>query len=169
MSEPVQLAKAAREQLAAALNALQTADVPDELVDAAEPVAQAMGVLHRIERTNGASLEGRDDALQHVRAALGRVQRVTSPHPAVERAVAAIAIGAGVVVSLRALHPPGPASAPPVYSTPSRAVFAPHFPAPAGQPAPQPFPPAPSPFGSGPGGAAGREPTPQIAADPFAA
>ena len=59
MSEPVQLAKAAREQLAAALNALQTTDVPDELVDAAEPVAQAMGVLHRIERTNGADLDGR--------------------------------------------------------------------------------------------------------------
>jgi len=85
MSEPVQLAKAAREQLAAALNALQTSDVPDELVDAAEPIAQAMGVLHRIERTNGGNLDGRSEALAWVRQGLDRVQKVDSAHPAVEK------------------------------------------------------------------------------------
>src|SRR5579871_3549912 len=108
MSEPVQLAKAAREQLAAALNALQTADVPDELVDAAEPVAQAMGVLHKIERTNGASLEGRQEALDAVRAALGRVQKVDSSHPAVERVMEAIADALSKVLALKRYEAPVP-------------------------------------------------------------
>ena len=108
MSEPVQLAKLAREQLAKALNALQTADVPDELVDAAEPVAQAMGVLHRIERTNGANLEGRDSALDAVRSALGRVQLVESSHPAVEQVMEAIAASLSKVHALARYQPPAP-------------------------------------------------------------
>src|SRR6516164_10557616 len=121
MSEPVQLAKAAREQLAAALNALQTADVPDALVDAAEPVAQAMGVLHRIERTNGASLDGREQALQAVRSALGRVQLVDSPHPAVETVLVAIAGSLGKVVQLARYQPqaPTPAAPPPPAAAPA--------------------------------------------------
>jgi Tfp pilus assembly protein PilZ len=123
MSEPVQLAKSAREQLAAALNALQTSNVPDELVDAAEPVAQAMGVLHRIERTNGQNLEGRQDALDAVRTALSRVQLVDSPHPAVEKVMEAIAASLSKVHALVRYTPPAaPAAAP--------------APAPAPQPAP---------------------------------
>src|SRR3954468_17060083 len=105
MTEPVQLAKAAREQLAAALNALQTSDVPDELVDAAEPVAQAMGVLHRIERTEGANLEGREDAREAVRSALGRVQQVDSSHPAVEQVMEAIAASLSKVHALVRYRP----------------------------------------------------------------
>src|SRR5262249_7781616 len=91
MSDPVQLAKAAREQLANALNALQSSDVPDELVDAAEPVAQAMSVLHRIERTNGADLSGREGALDCVRGVLDRVQKVEANHPAVDTVMESIA------------------------------------------------------------------------------
>jgi hypothetical protein len=134
MSDPVQLAKAARETLAAALNALQTADVPDELVDAAEPVAQAMGVLHRIERTNGANLDGRDEALEHVRSALGRVQRVESTHPAVERVMEAIAEAlTGVLALARYVPPQAPA---PLYGGPASG------PTPRAPAEPQPAPPA---------------------------
>ena len=52
----VTLAKAAREQLALALNALQNnTDVPDELMEVADPIAEAMSVFHRIERSQGAA------------------------------------------------------------------------------------------------------------------
>src|ERR1700761_5195115 len=105
MSEPVQLAKAAREQLAAALNALQTSDVPDELVDAAEPVAQAMGVLHRIERTRGENLDGREEALTWVRNALDRVQKVDSAHPSVEKVMEAVAASLSKVHALARYTP----------------------------------------------------------------
>jgi hypothetical protein len=71
MSEPVRLAKLAREHLASALNTLQSEDnIPDELMDTADPIAEAMSALHRIERSGGAELEGREVALRKVRAAL---------------------------------------------------------------------------------------------------
>jgi Tfp pilus assembly protein PilZ len=115
MSEPVQLAKAAREQLAAALSALQTDDnVPDELLEAAEPIAQAMSVLHRIERTSGADLEGRDGALVAVRTALDRLQKVTSTHPAVEIVMEAVAKSLSKVHALARYTPPAAAAAQPV-------------------------------------------------------
>jgi hypothetical protein len=134
MSEPVQLARNAREHLAAALNALQTSDVPDELVDAAEPVAQAMGVLHRIERTNGENLEGRQDALDAVRAALNRVQQVDSPHPAVEKVMESIAASLSKVHALVRYTRPAPA---PVAQTPAQVVAAPVVqPVPVVQPTP---------------------------------
>jgi len=126
MTEPVQLAKLAREQLAKALNALQTSDVPEDLVDAAEPVAQAMGVLHRIERTNGADLEGREGALEAVRSALSRVQKVDSLHPAVEQVMEAIAASLSKVHALARYVPPA-AAPPPVVA-----------PLPMYEPAPQP-------------------------------
>jgi hypothetical protein len=155
MTEPVQLAKAAREQLAAALNALQTADVPDELVDAAEPVAQAMGVLHRIERTNGENLEGRESALEAVRTALGRVQKVEADHPAVEKVMEAIAGSLSKVHALVRYKPPVAAPAP-----------APPAPAPAPPaPAPVAFQPAPVPAVS-PGGTLPFNQTLPVAAQP---
>jgi Tfp pilus assembly protein PilZ len=156
MSEPVQLAKAAREQLAAALNALQTSNVPDELVDAAEPVAQAMGVLHRIERTNGENLDGRAEALEAVRTALNRVQRVDSDHPAVERVMEAIAASLSSVHALARYRPPiaaepatqalpvtappmtPPVSAPQYAAPPQPAYAAPPPPAYAAPPQPAP-------------------------------
>src|SRR5262249_46439856 len=84
MSEAVQLAKAARELLAGALNALQADDqVPGELLEVAEPIAKAMSVLHRVERTSGQNLEGRDTVLLNVRSALEKVQKIDSSHPAI--------------------------------------------------------------------------------------
>jgi Tfp pilus assembly protein PilZ len=92
MSEAVQLAKAAREHLAAALKALQSnADAPAELLDVAEPIAEAMSVLHRVERTDGANLEGRDLALVNVRAALEKLQQIPLNHPATELVMDAVA------------------------------------------------------------------------------
>src|SRR5262245_16341803 len=113
MSEPVQLAKAAREQLAAALNALQTdSQAPDELLEAAEPIAQAMSVLHRIERTSGANLEGRDGGLAAVRSALDRLQKVTGEHPAVDTVMEAVAASLSKVHALARYQPPAAAPAP---------------------------------------------------------
>ncbi len=69
MSEPVRLAKLAREHLASALNTLQSEEnIPDELMDTADPIAEAMGVLHRIERSGGAALEGRTEARKKIRS-----------------------------------------------------------------------------------------------------
>lgn len=120
MSDPVQLANAAREQLATALSALQSdVNAPTELVEAAEPIAQAMTVLHRIVRSNGTNLEGRDYALDAVRSALDRVQQVTTNHAAVDVAMEAIAGSLSKVHALARLpaapppaHPAAPTASP---------------------------------------------------------
>jgi hypothetical protein len=91
MSEAVQLAKAARENLARALTALQGDGVPPEIFDAAEPIAAAMSVLHRIERSNGQDLEGRDNALVSLRSALNKLQMINQSHPSVDMALEAVA------------------------------------------------------------------------------
>src|SRR5690349_13997547 len=49
----VTLARTARENLARGLGALQAPGVPPQLMQAAEPIAQAMSGLHRIETTRG--------------------------------------------------------------------------------------------------------------------
>ena len=114
MSEAAQLAKAAREHLAAALKALQSnTDVPSELLDAAEPIAEAMSVLHRVERTDGANLEGRDQALLNVRAALEKIQQVAQPHPVTEVVMEAVASSLSKVHALARYVPPAPAAARP--------------------------------------------------------
>lgn len=114
MSEAVQLAKAAREQLAAALNALQSApNIPDDLLDSlAEPIAAAMGVLHRIERTNGAELDGRDQALAGVRSALEKLQVASESYPTLEAVMEAVAASLGKAHALARFTPPTPAPAP---------------------------------------------------------
>ncbi|WP_437295787.1 hypothetical protein [Sorangium sp. So ce426] len=85
MSEPAQLAKSARELLAAALNALQSnGGVSPEIEALAEPIAQAMGIMHRIERSGGQALDGSEIALGHVRDVLNRLQRITAADPVVD-------------------------------------------------------------------------------------
>ncbi len=107
MSEAVQLAKAAREHLAAALKALQSnADAPTELLDVAEPIAEAMSVLHRVERSNGVNLEGRDVALVNVRAALDKLQQIPLNHPATELVMDAVAASLSKVHALARFVPP---------------------------------------------------------------
>src|SRR5689334_19726581 len=113
MTDVVQLAKIAREQLAAALNALQTStDVPDELMEVADPIAEAMSVFHRIERSGGVELDGRAEALKHVRGALDTLQRIEVAHPAVDTVMEAVAASLSKAHSLARYQPPAPAAAP---------------------------------------------------------
>lgn len=110
MSEAAQLARAAREHLAAALKALQSnTNVPTELLDVAEPIAEAMSVLHRVERTDGANLEGREGALANVRAALEQIQKVPTHHPATEVVMEAVASSLSKVHALTRYVPPAAA------------------------------------------------------------
>jgi Tfp pilus assembly protein PilZ len=147
MSEAAQLARVAREHLAAALKALQSnTNVPEELLDVAEPIAEAMSVLHRVERTDGANLEGRELALANVRAALEKIQKVPTHHPATEVVMEAVASSLSKVHALTRYVPPAPAPAAvaqPVYAAPPRATPQPIPGPPAVQqvaiaPAPQP-------------------------------
>ena len=73
MTEFVSTARSAREALARGLSALQSdPNVPAEFLDLAEPIALAMGALHRIERSEGPDIRTHADvALNQVRA-IGR-------------------------------------------------------------------------------------------------
>jgi Tfp pilus assembly protein PilZ len=75
----------------------------------AEPVAHAMGALHRIESTGGAALgEAAPSALGWVRQALALLQAQQVVHPAVDQAMEAIAGSLGVVHQLAQLQPAPP-------------------------------------------------------------
>ncbi|MFO0679071.1 MAG: PilZ domain-containing protein [Polyangiaceae bacterium] len=82
-------ARNARESLARALNSLQSdPNVPPQLLDLAAPIAQAMGALHQIERSNGTQLVPHAEvALGSVRSALGGLQAQPASHPAVAAAL----------------------------------------------------------------------------------
>jgi Tfp pilus assembly protein PilZ len=138
MSEAAQLAKSAREHLAAALNALQSnANVPDGLMAVAEPIAEAMSVLHRVERTDGGDLQGRDSALQNVRGALNQLQAITEHHPAVEVVMEAVALSLAKVHALTRVVP-SQAAAPQPAAQPVASAPRPRTTDPVAQPAPQP-------------------------------
>jgi Tfp pilus assembly protein PilZ len=176
MSDIVQLAKVAREQLAAALNALQTGvNVPEALMEVADQIAEAMSVFHRIERSGGTQLEGRVEALANVRGALDRLQRIEEVHPAVDAVMEAVAASLSKAHTLSRYQPPAPAPAaaaapapapaPAIAPAPAPAPlfaqgpFAAPAPAPAPAPAFAPVPSAPSPSPI-PRPAAGPAPTP---------
>src|SRR3954469_21870874 len=100
MSDPVSAARAARENLARGLSALQSPGVPPQLMSVAEPVAHAMSALHRIEASGGAAVReagraavrrGGPPALNAARAALATLQVSAGQHPAVDHALEAIA------------------------------------------------------------------------------
>ncbi|WP_272416941.1 hypothetical protein [Polyangium jinanense] len=141
--EPAQLAKTARASLAEALGALQSADdAPDELLEAAEPIAKTMGILHKIERSNGAVLDGRDVALKNVRKVLADVQALDVDHPAVDTVLEAVAASLAKVNALAKYKGTGAPAPQPVAE-----------PKPAPAPAPEPVAeakaapvPAPEPF-----------------------
>jgi hypothetical protein len=76
-------------------------NVPPEFLDLAEPIALAMGALHRIERSEGPDIRtNADTALQHVRAALSKLQEKPASHPAISAAMEAVAGSLGLVHSL---------------------------------------------------------------------
>jgi hypothetical protein len=101
MSDTQTLAGQARQRLALALGSLQAEGVPSELLEVAEPVAKAMGVLHQIESSQGATVAQQAPlALDFVRAALGGLQAKVASHPAVEQAIEAVAGSLNLVHSL---------------------------------------------------------------------
>lgn len=106
----VESALRARKQLARGLNALQSPGMPSELHGIAEPVARAMGLLHEIERSRGASaITHALVALAAVREALSTLQHAHQLHPAVAEASREVAEALGLVHALA--HPARPARA----------------------------------------------------------
>ncbi|WP_437966701.1 hypothetical protein WMF04_45200 [Sorangium sp. So ce260] len=55
-----------------------------EIEALAEPIAQAMGIMHRVERSGGQTLDGSEIALGHVRDVLNRLQRITVADPVID-------------------------------------------------------------------------------------
>jgi hypothetical protein len=98
----VTLARTARENLARGLGALQSPGVPEQLLKAAEPVAQAMGALHRIETSRGGPGSDAAGALVQVRRALSELQAAGVRHVAVDQATEAIATALSLVHQLTA-------------------------------------------------------------------
>jgi len=93
----VTLARTARENLARGLGALQSPGVPPALMQAAEPIAQAMSALHKVEASRGGPGADAAGALALVRKALSALQAAQVQHPAVEQAMEAIAGALGLV------------------------------------------------------------------------
>src|SRR4051812_31192212 len=92
MTDLLATARAARENLSQGLAALQDPNVPQELMHVAQPIAKAMSALHRIESSKGSSLtEAGPEALAATREALASLQNYALPHPAVDRALNAVA------------------------------------------------------------------------------
>ncbi len=126
MSDPVTMARTARESLARGLNALQgDPSIPPQLVDLGQPIAQAMGALHKIEASRGAELQPHaQTALASVQGALASLQAQPAQHPAVAQAMEAVA---GALASVHALSraAQAPAAAPaapqPQYAQPAPA------------------------------------------------
>jgi uncharacterized protein (TIGR02266 family) len=99
VSDPLTTSRTARESLARGLNALQNdPSVPSHLVDLAAPIAQAMGALHQLERTQQLAPYA-DLALNHVRGALSGLQS-GGGHPAVAAALEQVAQSLTLVHSL---------------------------------------------------------------------
>ncbi|MFO0612459.1 MAG: hypothetical protein U0414_07720 [Polyangiaceae bacterium] len=135
------LAKSARTALSEALNALQTsADVPDALMEVADPIANAMGILHRIERTQGQDMTGKELALKHVRASLDLLQSFEFSHEALDIVMEKVAGCLTAVHQLaRMAAPSAPQAAPPPAAAPVTAQPAAPVaaqPAPSAAPAP---------------------------------
>ncbi|WP_437913491.1 hypothetical protein WME73_44015 [Sorangium sp. So ce302] len=142
MSEPAQLAKSARELLAAALNALQSnGGVSPEIEALAEPIAQAMGIMHRIERSGGQALDGSEIALGHVRDVLNRLQRITAADPVVDVLMEHVASSLSKVNALSRAQVAGASAQ--ARAPVAAAAPAPVAPAPVAAAAPAPVAPAP--------------------------
>ena len=187
----VHAAKSAREELAQGLNALQgDQNVPPQLLELAAPIAQSMGALHQIERSGGSELKPHADvALSNVRAALAQLQAQPPSHPAVARAMEAVAASLGHVHALSkmaaqqaqpfaaTLAEPStrPQSSSPQAYSPSSG-FGNGFPPPAATvnqppytPPPQAAAPAPAPARREPAAAAAVPQTPLRASNPVPA
>jgi hypothetical protein len=139
MSDPVSLARAARENLARGLAALQSPAVPPQVMVVAEPIAHAMSALHRVEASNGAaSHEAGPAALNAARHALAMLQQQPPGYPAVDQALEAIAGSLNLIHQLA--QAPAAAPAPAAHGNAAFAgtvAVAPGQAAPPTQPSPQ--------------------------------
>lgn len=143
MSDPVSLARAARENLARGLAALQSPTVPPQVMAVAEPIAHAMSALHRVESTHGAArAEAGPAALNAARQALAMLQQQPPGYAEVDQALEAIAGSLNLIHQLSQAPAPAPQPAAPqpaaafagtVALPPQQAGFAPNT-----QPSPQP-------------------------------
>ena len=132
VTDPLSTSKAARESLSRGLNALQAdPSVPPALVELAAPIAQAMGALHQIERTQQLAPHA-DLALNNIRGALAQLQAAQTSHPAVTNALDAVATALSLVHQLsraangpqggNTAQPPGPLPPPQQQPPPPRAT-----------------------------------------------
>ncbi|WP_162144042.1 MULTISPECIES: hypothetical protein [Sorangium] len=120
-----------------------------EIEALAEPIAQAMGVMHRIERSGGQALDGSEIALGHVRDVLNRLQRITAADPVVDVLMEHVASSLSKVNALSRAQAAGAsaqARAPVAAAAPAQVAPAPVAvvaPAPVAVAAPAPIAPAP--------------------------
>ena len=136
MSDPVSLARAARENLARGLAALQSPAVPPQVMAVAEPIASAMSALHRVEASHGAaSHEAGPAALNAARHALALLQQQPQGYPAVDQALEAIAGSLNLIHQLA--QAPAPAAHGNAAFAGTVALGAPGHGAPPTQPSPQ--------------------------------
>jgi Tfp pilus assembly protein PilZ len=122
MTDPATAARRAREKLAQGLGALQSASVPPELIDAADPVAEAMSALWAIESSGGAkTAHAGPVALDAARRALARLQTYAQADPAVERALDAVAESLSLIFTVVREDAARPAPAPAPHPPPAPA------------------------------------------------
>ena len=135
MNDSVTAARTAREKLAQGLAALQSPGVPQQLMDVAEPIAQAMSCLHRIEASQGIGIgDAGSSALNAVRRALAMLQGQPAGHPAVTDAIEAVA------GSLSLIHAIGQAATVQVAPAYAGTVVMDHGAGPATQPSAAAYP-----------------------------
>src|SRR5882724_3317045 len=116
MSDPVSLARAARENLARGLGALQSPNLPPQVMAVAEPIANAMSALHRVEASHGAARgEAGPTALGAARQALAMLQQQPPGYPAVDQALEAIAGSLNLIHQL-ATAPAAPMTGPQAFA-----------------------------------------------------
>src|SRR5689334_16953942 len=112
MSDPVSLARAARENLARGLAALQSPQVPPQVMAVAEPIAAAMSGLHRVEASGGAERgTAGPAALNAARQALAMLQQQPPGYAAVDQALEAIAGSLNLIHQLATMPAVAPAPA----------------------------------------------------------
>jgi len=111
MNNLVSAAQFARQNLAQGLSALQQQGAPPALMQAAQPIAEAMSALHSIEASQGtATGQFAPVALDAARRALAALQ--THEHPAAAQAVNAVASSLNLIHQLS--QAPKAQAAPPV-------------------------------------------------------
>ena len=157
MTDAITTARTARESLARGLSALQSdPNVPPVLLELAAPIAQSMGMLHQIEQSGGAQLQPHADmALNNVRTALQALQAQPASHPAVAKAMEAVASSLGLVHALTRMGAAPPQGA--------QAAQQAQFAAAALAPQPPPYVPPPPPHLAGAGAGFPPPPRPQQA------